>query len=837
MSKISIRTQEKRFPVAPDLYGLFFEDINRSGDSGLYPEMIRNRSFEDSLLPERCTLSEDGVIFTTPGGWVDQFNGGEGLTRWLENNKYPRTPIPAWYAKDAEMALDAEDTLNDKRKVALDVKFAPGGCVYNIGYMGVPQEKGKVANFYMFAKAIGGPVKVTVSIESECGCVYGEKTFTVSPASYCRYDASFAAVADDKNARLVLKSCCGGEVKFGFTSLMPADTYNGHGLRKDLLETLKGMNPKFLRFPGGCIVEGFTYETAMRFSNTIGPVWERPSHWLMWHYRATNGLGYHEYLQMCEDLDLEPMYVFNCGLTCQGRAPEYFEGEELQALLQEAIDAIEYATAPADSKWGKVRAAAGHPEPFKMTYVEIGNENNGDPYFERYKMCYDELKARFPDIVYISNTHTERVGLPTEVADEHFYSTTEFFAENIHMYDNYPRKAEGGPEIFVGEFAVNQGADGMHYASLGEAMFMVGMERNQDIVTLASYAPLLENVHFSSWAPNMVCFDNTRVYTIPTYNAWKLFGNHRGKTVVESDVESAPIYRKVWGLPSVQLPAGTKLRNATFNGKAVGPYQSVIGYLEAEGDGYVVKPFEPCQIEGDIRMTNFSKRPEMFNRLIQNCMVILGDESEEKNVCGRFEVEVFAEEGKEMSIAAFTSRIPQSVYDLDAGHVTEKWGFMELEPFRFRIADGKAAVTQGRLFRGKPMAEEVAVHVKYGEYNTLAYETNKSTMRVYLNGELVQEVTLPNYPRVASVTTETEDEVIVKIVNIFDQAEAVEINLDCDVEDAYKLYFCEGEPTAKNSLDNPFNVATQEKAMAGAAKSFTFEASASSINVLVLKKA
>ncbi len=299
MSKVSIQTQNKRFPVAPDLYGIFFEDINRSGDSGLYPEMIRNRSFEDSIPPERCTVTEDGVSFTTPEGWTDQFNGGEGLTRWVEKNKYPATPIPAWYAEKAEMALDSADTLNAKRLVSLDVKFTPGGKVYNIGYCGVPQEKGKIYNFYMFAKAVGEAVPVTVAIESEAGEVYAEKAFCVSPASFCRYDASFAAIADDKNARLVLKSCCGGEVKFGFTSLMPADTYNGHGLRKDILEVLKGMNPHFLRFPGGCIVEGFTYETAMRFPNTIGPVWERPSHMLMWHYKTKNGLGYHEYLQMC----------------------------------------------------------------------------------------------------------------------------------------------------------------------------------------------------------------------------------------------------------------------------------------------------------------------------------------------------------------------------------------------------------------------------------------------------------------------------------------------------------------------------------------------------------
>jgi len=328
MSKISIQTQNKRFPVAPDLYGYFFEDINRAGDSGLYPELLRNRAFEDSIPPERCTVDADAVNFVTPLGWNDQFNHGEGLARWIREDNIAYTPIPAWYTKDAEMILDGQDKLNCKRLVSLDVKFAPGGSVYNIGFAGVPQETGKIYNFYMFAKAVSAPVKVTVSIQSEAGEVYGQAAFNVSPASFCRYDASFVAVKCDKNARLVLSSCCGGEVKFGFTSLMPADTYNGHGMRKDLMEILKGINPSFLRFPGGCIVEGFTYETAMRFPNTIGPVWERPSHILMWHYRTTNGLGYHEWLQMCEDLGMKKMWVFNCGMTCQARKPLFFEGEE-----------------------------------------------------------------------------------------------------------------------------------------------------------------------------------------------------------------------------------------------------------------------------------------------------------------------------------------------------------------------------------------------------------------------------------------------------------------------------------------------------------------------------
>lgn len=830
MSKITIKTQEKRFPVAKDLYGLFFEDINRSGDSGLYPEMIRNRSFEDSIPPERCTLSEDAATFTTPLGWQDQFNGGEGLPRWVREDGIRFTPVPGWYTENAEMSLDAEDKLNPKRLVSLDVKFAPGGKVYNIGFAGVPQETGKIYNFYMFAKAVDAPVNVTVAIECECGRIYAEKTFTVSANSFCRYDASFAAVADDKNARLVLKSCCGGEVKFGFTSLMPADTYNGHGLRTDLMQILKDMNPKFLRFPGGCIVEGFTYETAMRFSNTIGPVWERPSHILMWHYRTTNGLGYHEYLQMCEDLDLEPMYVFNCGLTCQGRAPELFEGEELQGLLQEAIDAIEYATAPADSKWGKVRAAAGHPEPFKMTYVEIGNENHGEEYNTRYKMCYDELKKRFPFIKYISNTHTEKDGLPTEMADEHFYNSTEFFAENMHMYDTYPRKEEGAPEIFVGEFAVTVGATGQLYAALGEAMFMVGMERNQDIVSLASYAPLFENVHYIAWYPNLICFDNTKSYTIPTYYAWKLFGNNRGKDVVVSQDETATLYRKVKGMPSIMGTPGTKFRNAVFNGKAVKPYVEISGHVCEENGIFTTLEATDDQIDPRMRRPG---SPDPKDRVF----IALGEEQDEQVVNGTFEVEVFAEEGKALNLGIFTSRAPKSVFVIDETRKEKDWEIMRVQPFNWILSDGESRVTEGRWMRQTDLVAPAAVKLNYGEYNTLKYEATAESIKLYVNGQLVQTAIVPNFPKIASVTTDTEDQIIVKIVNIGDTAEPVEIDLDCDVLPDYEVKFFTGDPTAENTLDNPTNVHDEAKAATGAAKNFVFEAPASSINVLLLKKA
>ena len=356
MSRMNIRTREKRFPVAPDLYGLFFEDISRAGDGGLYPEMLRNRSFEDSLLPEGCTTSDGGKTFVSPTGWIDEFNNGEGMNKWIADNPVAPTPVPAWYGEGAGMTLDAETVLNAGRKVSLRVDFSAGGCLRNIGFGGIPQEAGKSYRFYLFARA-EQPVSLALDIEKD-GQVFSAARIDIRPGDWARYDATFTATGSTGDAEF--RICCQEEatVWFGFTSLMPAETFMGHGLRKDLGEKLREIHPAFLRFPGGCIVEGFTMETVWYFRNTVGPVWERPSHWLLWHYRASNGLGFHEYLQLCEDLNVAPLYVCNCGMTCQGRNPRYFNEEEQADMLEDILG-------PWNTPWGpRIPAGAGFAPPW-----------------------------------------------------------------------------------------------------------------------------------------------------------------------------------------------------------------------------------------------------------------------------------------------------------------------------------------------------------------------------------------------------------------------------------------------------------------------------------------
>jgi len=819
MSKINILTSENRFSAAPHLYGLFFEDINRAADGGLYSEMLRNRSFEDSIPPERCVVSDDLTTFTTPLGWSDQFNNGEGMTSWL--NDLPATPIPAWYTDNASISLDTSDTLNPKRLCSLKAEFSSNGTVKNTGFRGLPLKKDKKYMFYMFAKADETPAKLNIAIASASGDVYDESDFIVESGEYKRYDCTFTAVRDDNNACLVIKAPESSTVNFGFTSLMPADTYKGHGMRIDLMEMLAGTNSKFLRFPGGCIVEGFTYETAMRFPNTIGPVWERPSHLLMWHYRTTNGIGFHEYLQICEDLDLEPMYVINCGLTCQSRRGELFEGEELEAILEESLDAIEYAIGDVSTPMGKKRSEAGHPAPFKMTYIEIGNENYGPDYFVRYKKFYDVLKARYPEIIFISNTHTELQGLPTEIADEHYYNTPDFFAENVYKYDNYDRK---GPEIFVGEYAVNQGTKpGTIRNALCEAIFLTGVENNQDIVTLTAYAPLFENVDYRAWGPNLIVFDNHRTYGIPTYHVLSMLAANNSGNIIRSLVDTPKRYRDASGLPGIMAAkSGMTFRNAKLNGEPASITREIQGSFKCEDDEYV------SVTDPDTRKSFYRPGTEAV------CDMVFAAFGDKPHKSYDFEVEVKSQPDNSVTIAVWCYE-PLSYFKIDET-TKDKWDIRTVRCCRWTISDSASNVWEGNFIRRISLAGDKETDIDIEKFNTFKVITREDGFDCYINEELVHNVDLPHHPGISASAYLENDVITLKIVNITSKPDNVEISFDTPVKPDYEVQLLTAaDPDAANSLDEPSAVSPVTTVMTGASQNFTYHAPAYSLSVIKLK--
>lgn len=824
MSKIIVKTKDVQFETAPDLYGLFYEDINRCGDGGLYPEMLRNRAFEDSIPPEGCSVTEDGKNFTTKMGWRDQFNNGEGLNLWAAN--LPATSIPGWYADRAKMILDTSDRLNANRLSSLKVNFEAGGRVSNIGFRGIPVKKIALYEFYMFAKTHEADLELSVALYSSGGKIYDEKVLTVKQGDYQRYDCVLTSIEEDYNTRLVIRSAKEAQVSIGFTSLMPADTYKGNGMRKDLMEMLAGTGSKFLRFPGGCIVEGFNKSTAMRFSHTIGPVWERPSQVLMWHYRTTNGLGFHEYLQICEDLELEAMYVCNCGMTCQGRFPEVFEGDELDVFLQEASDAIEYAIGGIDTTMGRKRTRAGHKDPFALKYVEIGNENHGPEYLERYRRFYNALKAKYPDLIYIATTHVEEAGATAEIVDEHFYSSAADYATNTHMYDDKDRK---GPKIFLGEYAVNLGRDiGNLRAALTEAMFLIGMEKNQDMVILSSYAPLFENVDYKSWTPNLIVFNNHSVYGIPAYHMLGMMGRNRGDAVVSAQVQTDEVNIPEIGLPGFSCYApGIQIKNPLLNGKPVEISHILNNGIQKDEEGVYTMTPDPENVENSY--------PGVEQILKTFHSVLFGNEDMKESV---FELEVKAErEQGPITLSIWNNHMsPYHVPD-ETAPKGDKWSPIFVDRYGWTIQDGKGTVEKVHWMAPVPVGEEAKAAFRYGSFNKMKIITHSGRFDCYLNGELIQSGSAPAVPSISAVATTGEEEIILKIVNFTDNADPVQIILDCQVQSDFEVeMLTHADPDKGNSFEEPEAVKIIRSTRSDAAQEFTYRAPAWSFSVLKIKK-
>jgi alpha-L-arabinofuranosidase len=315
---------------------------------------------------------------------------------------------------------------------------------------------------------------------------------------------------------------------------MPEETWKGRGLRPDLAQVMADMKPGLFRFPGGSYSEGHVLAHAWRWKEHIGDVAERPGTWNIWGYRSTGALGFHEYLQLAEDLGAEPLYVAHVGMAEKDFVPM----NELEPWIQDVLDAIEYANGPVTSKWGALRAKHGHPAPFNLKYVEVGNENGmGYPwgggtradYLPRYKAFYERIRAAYPQIVIVANIHTEP-DVPADIVDEHYYETSDWFFQAATLYDTYDRAK---PKVYVGEYAVKQDAEnGNMRAALGEAAFLTGLERNADVVVMSSYAPLFANPHWQKWKPVAVLFDNFRTYVTPGYHVQVMFATNRPDVVL-----------------------------------------------------------------------------------------------------------------------------------------------------------------------------------------------------------------------------------------------------------------------------------------------------------------
>ena len=529
---VSIQADRPGAAIAQTMFGVFFEDINFAADGGLYPERIKNRSFE----------------FDEPlAGWTRRERGGA----------------------DGELTIGTERPLNENNPHYMRIRVHAAGNGFvasNSGFRGIGIQAGAEYTVSVYARRVGsGPQALRVTVNDERGGVLGEATLSGFTEGWKRYEAVIKATATSARAQFQVVAGQPGDVDLDMVSLYPKETWNNrpNGLRKDLVQLLADLKPGFLRFPGGCIVEGRRLELRYQWKKTVGDVAERRAIINRWadeneriapDYYQSFGLGFFEYFQLAEDIGASPLPILNCGMACQFNSGEMAPLDQLDEYIQDALDLVEFANGPVSSRWGGLRAQMGHPAPFNLKMIGVGNEQWGTRYIDRYRPFAAALKAKYPGIQLISSAGPFPSGpmfdslwaqlreLKADFVDEHYYQPPAWFLANATRYDKYDRS---GPKVFAGEYAAHtpgaggQGRRNNWQAALAEAAFLTGLERNADVVRMASYAPLLAHVDAWQWAPDLIWFDNLRSFGTPSYYVQKVFGTNAGTRIVPVAINGA----------------------------------------------------------------------------------------------------------------------------------------------------------------------------------------------------------------------------------------------------------------------------------------------------------
>jgi alpha-L-arabinofuranosidase len=505
--------------ISDMLVGVFFEDINYAADGGLYAEMIQNRDFEYKLSDKQGH----------------------------DNNWNQKT---AWsIVGPGQFQIDSIHPIHPNNKYYARLKGE--GILRNIGYDGIPLNKGEGYDLSFFGRnAMGKGRRLKIRISTKDGKILDEKSLTIDSKNWKKYQLVLKSNENCKDAVLEFAFTDLQQLDLDLISLFPQHTFKGrkNGLRKDLAEAIVALNPRFVRFPGGCLAHGDGIENIYHWSNTVGPLESRVPQRNMWGYHQTVGLGYYEYFQFCEDIGAYAVPVVAAGVPCQnsGAHGHPLGGqqcgipmEDMDDYIQEVLNLIEWANGDKNSTWGKVRAAAGHPEPFHLKYIGVGNEDLISNVFEeRFTMIYNAIRAKYPEIQVIGTAGPFFEGtdyvegwkiankLNVPIMDEHYYQTPGWFIHNQDFYDKYDRSKS---QVYLGEYAAHiQGRASTLEVALAEAAYLTALERNGDVVKMASYAPLLAKDGYTQWRPDLIYFSNTDVNLTPSYYVQQLFGRNNG---------------------------------------------------------------------------------------------------------------------------------------------------------------------------------------------------------------------------------------------------------------------------------------------------------------------
>lgn len=527
--KLIVRANQVKGSVQPTMWGIFFEDINFGADGGIYAEMIKNRSFE---------------FFKPLMGWKVLGKPQTEGDFVVVNRKEASTGNPRFLCV----------TLHNNARGSIGLN--------NEGFRNMGIKKDLRYDFSLMYHRTGSPVKLHLELVNAKGEKLGGTTLAVDATGneWKKQAASFTATATEPKASFNIWFEGDGTIDMDMISLFPSDTWKNRpgGMRADMIQMLADMKPGFLRFPGGCIVEGFDLSQRYQWKKTLGPVEERPLIINRWNFEFAHrptpdyfqsfGLGFFEYFQLAEDIGAEPLPILNAGMACQFNSAEVVPLDQLAPYVQDALDLVEFANGDAaTTAWGRKRAEMGHPKPFNLKLLGIGNENWGPQYIERLKIFTKAIKEKYPDIRLVNSAGTDPSGsrydylnkelrnMNADIIDEHYYRRPEWFLENASRYDSFPRN---GSKIFGGEYAaqsdktVSVNNRNNWQTALAEAAFMTGLERNADVVVMASYAPLFANLDAWQWTPDLIWVDNLSVYGTPNYYVQKLFSTNKGTDII-----------------------------------------------------------------------------------------------------------------------------------------------------------------------------------------------------------------------------------------------------------------------------------------------------------------
>jgi alpha-L-arabinofuranosidase len=536
-NKFIVQVNNPVAEVQPTMWGIFFEDINLGADGGIYAELVKNRSFE---------------FYKPLMGWT------------VAQNKFDEGNV---------LVINREDKNTANPRFVRITKNTPADSlsITNEGFRGMGIKKGLRYDFSVMYRQQTPGITMHLELVSTGGQVIGSSSFAPSTATgneWKKEGVSFVSTDSTLKGKLVIRFEGSGKIDLDMISLFPEDTWKKRpgGMRADMIQLLADMKPGFIRFPGGCIVEGYDLERRYQWKKTIGPIEERQLIVNRWNtefahrptpdYFQTFGLGFFEYFQLAEDIGAAPLPILNCGMACQFNSAEVVSLDGLDPYVQDALDLIEFANGDISTTWGKVRAGMGHPAPFNLKMMGVGNENWGQQYVERLKIFTRAIKSKYPDFKLVNSSGTDPNGerfdylntelrkMNADIIDEHYYRRPEWFLANASRYDNYPRNAS---KIFAGEYAAqsdqtvsiknkNNGE-----TAIAEAAFMTGLERNAAVVNLASYAPLFAHIDGWQWTPDLIWVNNLQSYGTPNYYVQKLYSNNKGTNVVPALLNGKPL--------------------------------------------------------------------------------------------------------------------------------------------------------------------------------------------------------------------------------------------------------------------------------------------------------